>query len=61
VAFLPDQAGGSVLRPLQLDAEPGGWFPLNAAERPTSMAIRISLGHIDEYDDRVAAFAVQLG
>jgi mannonate dehydratase len=25
------------------------------------MAIRISLGHVDEYDDRVAAFAHQLG
>jgi mannonate dehydratase len=25
------------------------------------MAIRLSLGHIDEYDDRVAAFAHQLG
>jgi mannonate dehydratase len=25
------------------------------------MAIRISLGHIDQYDDRVGAFAVQLG
>jgi len=25
------------------------------------MTIRVSLGHIDEYDDRVAAFAHQLG
>lgn len=25
------------------------------------MAIRVSLGHVDEYDDRVAAFAHQLG
>ncbi|MDX6199490.1 MAG: mannonate dehydratase, partial [Actinomycetota bacterium] len=25
------------------------------------MAIRVSLGHIDEYDDSVAAFAHQLG
>lgn len=25
------------------------------------MTIRVSLGHVDEYDDRVAAFALQLG